>query len=195
MQPMSELAMPDPHSRPAQPNAGTTIGLFIDVANAQDVDFRQLLCHIESLGRVVEARAYGDFRQHHLGPIAIELYVLGVEMVHCPSWPNGGQLEDGTRKRKMTDDRLLEKAIRDLLASRNDVETYAIVISDADIIPACHAIKRRGKQLILFCPDPDTKVGHVLRMCEFDIEPAPMLRAHGCVEARPSSRDAEAVAP
>lgn len=181
--------------RPSASRAGAKIALFIDVANADGVDFRALLASVRGVGPIGHLQAVGDFRQRHLDPVALELYALGIDMTHAPSWLNGGANEDGTGRRKRSDDRLLEKAIRDLLASRDDIDTYAIAISDADIIPACHAIQQRGKQLILFCPNPDTKVGHVLRMCDFDIEPAPMLPVHGYPEEPSSPANVEAVVP
>lgn len=153
------------------------VAVFIDVANADGVDFRQLLARASELGHVAEVRAYGDFRQRHLDQLAIELYVLGVEMVHCPSWPNGGRNEDGTTRRKRTDDRLLEKEVRDLVSRRPSICSYILVTSDADIIPTCHTLRQHGKGALLMCPAADSSLGHVLRQSSLGIEPAPMLEA------------------
>ena len=151
------------------------VAVLIDVANAEDVDFRGLLARAAELGRLEEVRAYGDFRQRHLDPIAIELYVLGVEMIHCPSWISGAGKDNGTGRRKRTDDCLLAKGVRDLLCTRPGVFTYLLVTSDADIIPTCHAIRERGHDVVLMCPDIERTLGHVLRQCGFQMEPAPML--------------------
>ncbi|OGO51913.1 MAG: hypothetical protein A2148_04490 [Chloroflexi bacterium RBG_16_68_14] len=159
-----------------------SIALFVDVANAEDVDFRRLLSWVRELGPLLEARAYGDFRQRHLDPRALELLALGIEMVHCPSWRNGGHPQDGSGTWKRTDDRLLEKGVRDLLGKRPEVSTYILVTSDADALPTAHAVRDEGKRVIFMCPDFENSLGRVLRQSLFQIERAPMLPKEATTE-------------
>jgi hypothetical protein len=149
------------------------LAVFIDVANAEGIDLRRLLAGLARLGELVEVRAYGDFRQRHLDEVAIDMYAQGIHMVHSPSWPNGARA-DGSTRRKRCDDRLMEKEVRDLIHRRPSIATYALVTSDADIIPTVNALRENGKEVILFCPWVQQKLGHVLRMCDVPVDDAPL---------------------
>ena len=139
--------------------------IFVDLANMEDFDLRCILEETRQNGRVEEARCYGDFRQYHIGDMALDLYAIGFMMVHCPSWNNGGGLM------KRSDDRLLEKAIRDTLVHRPLISTYILVTSDADVIPTCHTIREHDKRLILYS-DPEG-LGDLLRSCGFEVRQVP----------------------
>lgn len=151
--------------------------VFIDVANAQGMDFGRVMARARELGRVEEARADGDFRQHHLDGLALELYAMGVEMVHCPSWPNGGYKGNGTPRRKRSDDRLLEKGVRDLLVRRHSISTYLLVTADADIIPTCQSLREQEKRVLLIYNPLNGRLGHVLPTCGFQMEKGPLRQA------------------
>jgi hypothetical protein len=154
------------------------VAVFIDVANVEGIDFRWLMVRAGQLGYVEEIRAYGDFRQRHLDPVAIELYALGVHMVHCPSWPVGARCEDGAAKRKRTDDRLLEMEIQELLRRRPSISVYVLASSDSDVIPTCNALRRLDKRVLLVYPSARGGLGHVLPRCEIEIEEAPVRPDH-----------------
>ncbi len=152
------------------------VAVFIDVANNGGcLNLYEVLNQIGAFGQIEEARAYGDFRQDHLAAFALELYAKGIEMVHCPSWPNG----DGMKR---SDDRLLEKEVRDMLATRPSISTYILVTSDADIIPTCQSPRRQNKRVILFSQTDET-LGWVLRSCGFEMRNAPPKEPH--VQRRP----------
>jgi hypothetical protein len=142
------------------------IAIFIDLANSEDLDLKWIMKEANEAGSIEEARCYGDFQQQHLAEIALDLYALGIMMVHCPSWNNGND----TRKR--SDDRLLEKGVHDTLNRRPLISTYILVTSDSDIIPTCHSIVERNKRLVLYS-FKDEELGKILRSCGFDIRQTP----------------------
>jgi len=86
-------------------------------------------------------------------------------MVHCPSWDLAG----GDTKR--SDDRILEKEIRDCLVD-DSISIYVLVTSDSDIIPTCHGIREHGRQFMLYS-SKDQSLGWLLRSCGFEIREAP----------------------
>jgi len=141
------------------------IAIFIDIANSEGISLDQILNQAGGLGQIKEIRAYGDFRQEHLTNLALELYAKGIQMVHCPSWLNGGGM-------KRSDDRLLEKEVRDMLSKQPLISTYVLATSDADIISTCHAIQQEGKRAILYSP-LDEKLGWILKLCGFEIREVP----------------------
>ena len=142
------------------------IAVFIDLANSLDLDLKWIMNEANEAGCVEEARCYGDFRQEHLTAMALDLYALGVTMIHSPSWVNGGSSV------KRSDDRLLEKGIRDTLMKRPSISTFVVVTSDSDIIPTCHSILEQKKRLVLYS-SMDGILGRILRTCGFEIRPAP----------------------
>lgn len=160
------------------------MAIFVDLANMEDFDLRGLLEEARQKGRVEEARCYGDFRQLHIGDMAMDLYAAGFMMVHCPSWSNGGNVM------KRSDDRLLEKAIRDTLVHQPLISTYILVTSDADIIPTCHTIKDHDKRLVLYS-NPEG-LGGLLRSCGFEVhQVARKSNGHQPDQHLPDSRIAE----
>ncbi len=142
------------------------IAVFIDLANSLDLDLRWIMNEANGAGYVEEARCYGDFRQEHLTATALDLYALGVTMIHTPSWPNGGN------SMKRSDDRLLEKGIRDTLMKRPSISAFLVVTSDSDIIPTCHSILEQKRRLVLYS-SMDGVLGRILKTCGFEIRPAP----------------------
>lgn len=138
--------------------------IFVDLANMEDFDLRDILERTRQEGCVEEARCYGDFRQYHIGEMALDIYAMGFTMVHCPSWNNGSNVM------KRSDDRLLEKCVLDTLAHRPQIATYVLVTSDADIIPACHSIKEHDKKLVLYSNQDG--LGGLLRSCGFEVRQA-----------------------
>lgn len=142
------------------------IAIFIDLANSEDLDLKWIMKEANEAGSIEEARCYGDFRQEHLGEMALDLYALGITMVHCPSWKNGND----TMKR--SDDRLLEKGVHDTLNKRPLISTYVLVTSDSDIIPTCHSVLERNKQLVLYSFKYEG-LGRILSSCGFDIRETP----------------------
>lgn len=154
--------------------------VFIDLANSEDLDLKFILTQAREEGLLEEARCYGDFRQQHLEGLALDFYAMGLTMVHCPSWANGNG------KMKRSDDRLLEKDIRDTLSRRQSISKYFLVTSDADIIPTALAILEHNKNLVLYSFN-DEALGRMLRSCGFDIRQAP--KRTGETNQRPSSQE------
>lgn len=145
------------------------LALLVDVANSEELDFGAILEQARQLGQVAEAKAYGDFRQHHMTDHAGTLYGLGFELVHCPSWPNGATNGDGSRKWKRTDDVLMQRGAMGLLINQPSIDTYVFVTADADIIPACHTLRERGKRVVLIYTRGC--LGLIFRKCPFELIP------------------------
>ena len=141
--------------------------LLVDVANSEELDLSTVLEQAYRFGHLQEMKAYGDFRQHHLTDLAGTLYGLGFEIVHCPSWPNGGTHPDGSRKWKRTDDVLMQRGALELLIKRPSIKTFIFATADADIIPTCHTLHERGKRVVLIYKEGC--LGLVFRKCPFEL--------------------------
>ena len=147
--------------------AAGSVALLVDVANSLTLSLKQIKEVAEGLGVVEEAKAYGDFRQHHLEELATTLYGLGFELVHCPSWPNGGINPNGTRQWKRTDDVLMHKGAMQLAINRPSITTYVFGTADSDVIPTAHMLKEMGKRVILI-HKPDG-LGVIFNKCPFEL--------------------------
>jgi hypothetical protein len=143
----------------------------------EDFDLKEIINRTRDEQCVEEALCYGDFRQYHVGEMALDLYAMGFTLVHCPSWHCGG----GPTKR--SDDGLLEKGVRDTLAHRPQISVYVIVTSDADVIPACQSVKEHDRKLVLY--SSPNGVGGLLKSCGFDLREA---RHRGGTYSQPNPR-------
>jgi uncharacterized LabA/DUF88 family protein len=153
--------------RQPQNNHNGKIAVLIDLKNSIDLDIADVLAKAKTLGTLEEIRAYSDFRQNHIGQLGIELLVLNIHMVHCPShWM--GKRDDGRPILKPTDDVLMAKEARDLLQTRPGIGTFVLVGGDSDMIPTCLAIKAAGKRVVILCNKEDSrpiKVSGALLKC------------------------------
>lgn len=119
------------------------VALFIDTANCQYVNFEKLWASAGAEGDLVITRAYGDFNRDDLQTAAHKLYVRGVRLIHCPSWPCGSdQLKNAADETLMSD-------ISNLLYTRNDITTFIICSGDGHFIPVILDIKRQGKKAFI----------------------------------------------
>jgi uncharacterized LabA/DUF88 family protein len=150
-----------------QINRNRKVAVLIDLKNSIDLDLADALAKAKAVGRVEEARTYSDFRQYHIGQMAMDLLVLDIQMVHCPSYRIGTR-EDGSPRWKPTDDAMMAKEVRDLLQKRPGIGTFVLVGGDGDMIASCLAIKAAGRHVVVMSNTEVSrliKVNGALRRC------------------------------
>lgn len=156
--------------------------VIIDVANAVDADFVQLLREIKEEVGPSEKWAFASFRQRHLDELSIEFHQLGVWQVHCPMWSNGGQEPDNTRRFKSSDDPLLQRFAYSLLEKRPEIKKFIFVGCDSDLMAVMNEIRDRGKEAIFYYNPADASLGRVLAGCGFLMKPFPVRQQRGQVK-------------
>jgi hypothetical protein len=123
----------------ATPHPALT-SLNIDTANISPYGLERLLEMAPTLGRIVVAHAFSDWKRDDMGDLAILLFRAGFRLIHCPSWPSGGVMKS------VTDD-VMAQDLRDQLEVNEDVEVYVLATGDRNFIAVANALKRHGKQV------------------------------------------------
>lgn len=125
------------------------VALLFDTANCRDGDFEETLRIARRHGDVVVSRAYGNFtHHHHLGDMAEALFLLGVQLIHCPGWHNGsGNL-------KSIADEVLMNDVHELLRTRRSVNRFILCTGDGHFVPTIRQIQRQGREAIVMA-NPD----------------------------------------
>jgi hypothetical protein len=120
------------------------VALLIDTANCRNVNFAQLLELARRQGEVVVMRAYGNFANSRvLSEAAQHLFLLGVQLIHCPAWPNG------SGEMKCTADEVLMHDAQTLLFTEQSLSRFIIASGDGHFIPLICEIKRQGRKAIV----------------------------------------------
>lgn len=118
--------------------------LLIDTANCRNVDFTQLLDLARKGGELAVTRAYGNFaNSRDLSEAAQQLFLLGVQLIHCPAWPNG------SGGMKSTADEVLMRDTHTLLFTEQSLSRFVIASGDGHFIPLVCEIKRQGRKAIV----------------------------------------------
>jgi hypothetical protein len=143
--------------------------VFIDVANFLGADISNLLEAVDSMFKREVSRAYADFSRPIFRQIAFDLYAQGFDMIFCPSWNINNGCDGEEVKTKQTDDRVLERHLRDVAEERPDITEFIIAGVDADFIPAALAARGMGKNIYWVDHGGAGKVGHVLPRCPFNV--------------------------
>ncbi len=100
--------------------------------------------YAESLGRVVTARAYGDWSGSAFSKLAIHLKKYHFSLIHVPS----------ERKGKNSVDIQLVTDTMELLRFYGHIDTYLLVTGDSDFRPLLLTLRKAGKINQIIC---DTK--------------------------------------
>lgn len=100
--------------------------------------------YAESLGRVVNARAYGDWSEKSFAKLAFHLKKYHFSLVHVPS----------DRKGKNSVDIQMVTDTLELLRFYPEIDTYLLVTGDSDFRPLLLALRKAGKVNHVVC---DTK--------------------------------------
>jgi hypothetical protein len=120
------------------------VALLIDTANCRNVNFTQLLELARRRGELVVMRAYGNFaNSRDLSEAAQQLFLLGVQLIHCPAWPNG------SGEMKCTADEVLMREAQTLLFTEQRLSRFIIASGDGHFIPLVCEIKRQGRKAIV----------------------------------------------
>ncbi len=127
------------------------VAVFIDVANACELDMTWIMRTARRLGRIELARGYGSFSNwRYLAPAAEKLFLLGVELIHAPAWRNGsGEWKDAA-------DELMIANMSDVLATRLDIERFVVCSGDAHFVPVVRQARARGCEVIVIGPSNGT---------------------------------------
>ena len=146
-------------------SADEPISVTVDASELSAASAEPLRNIISRYGRPVVARAFADFQQPNLSDLAVQLYQMGITLVHCPTWPNG----DGSPKPLVAD--VLAQDLRDQLEEVEDVETFLLVATSRDYIAVANALKRHDRRVVVVAEE--AKVCRELRLCadEFAILP------------------------
>jgi hypothetical protein len=118
--------------------------LLIDVANCRNLDLKQMLDIAGQRGKLVAARGYGNYANgRNLGEAARELFLQGVQLIHCPAWRNGSGEWKST-----ADETLMNEAGR-LLFTEDHAGKFIIASGDGHFVPLVREIKKQGKVAIV----------------------------------------------
>lgn len=128
-----------------------SVALLFDTANCRDVDFEETLRIARRHGDIVVSRAYGNFTHpNHLGDMAEALFLLGVQLIHCPGWHNGsGNL-------KSIADEVLMNDVHELLRTRRSVNRFILCTGDGHFVPTIRQLQQQGREAIVMA-NPDAK--------------------------------------
>ncbi len=164
-------------------NGQKKVALLIDAANCRNVDFEQMLRIARRHGELVITRAYGNFSSHrYLGKMAEKLFLLGVQLIHCPAWKNGSS------ELKSTADEVLMNDVHALMRTRRSVTRFIICSGDGHYIPTICEIKKRGKEAIVMA-NPEVASRLIMEVADKFIPlppvaaPVPTEIFHALVEA------------
>jgi hypothetical protein len=79
-------------------------------------------------GKLIVTRAYGNFANaRYLGEAAQALFLLGVQLIHCPAWRNGSD------QLKSTADEMLMNDARTLLLTEEQVSRFIIASGGVEV--------------------------------------------------------------
>lgn len=125
------------------------VAVFIDVANLSEADMEWIIRAAGRLGKTAMAHGYGSFSNYRgTGAAAERLFVLGIRLIHCPSWRNGGtELKNAADETMMLD-------IQRTLVDRPDISRYVICTGDGHFVPVVRQVRTSGKEVIVITP-PD----------------------------------------
>lgn len=130
----------------AQRREDATIALFLDIENLAihamqqgvSLEADRIVDRVRQEGRIVFARAYGDFRQPFLKGVLRDLQRIGIEL---------GQLSTDAKGKNTADMQLSLDALEMALQSTSP-EAMVIASGDRDYVPLVQKVKRYHKVLI-----------------------------------------------
>ena len=140
------------------------VGLFIDADNTQLSKLKDIFSFVESLGKVVLRKAYGNWvylsRQW-----AQEIPKYGIAARQCFS----------TCPKKNASDISLTIDVTEKLVTGADIDLYVIVSSDSDFTPLAMVIKTKGRKVfgIGRGSTPENFKNACTRFVDIDKIPAP----------------------
>lgn len=128
------------------------VALLIDFENlvrsvdTEDVDCEAVFRLADEYGRVLVANAYADWRMKDVNQYQVDLYGLGIELVHVLGQRRGAVIKNAVDVKMAVD------AVS-LMSTLPHIDVYVIVSGDRDFIHVLKELRRRGKTVIGVSPD------------------------------------------
>lgn len=128
------------------------VALLIDFENlVRAVDEEDINCEAvfrlaDEYGRVLVANAYADWRMRDVNQYQIDLYGLGIELVHVLGRRQGATMKNAVDVRMAVD------AVS-LMSSLPHIDVFIIVSGDRDFIHVLKELRRHGKTVIGVSPN------------------------------------------
>ncbi|MBI4497237.1 MAG: NYN domain-containing protein [Chloroflexi bacterium] len=119
------------------------VSVNLDIANLPPEAPAYILREAAAFGRIIIARAFADYRRNDLGDLPIQLFQYGYQLIHCPSWPNGGG------RLKSVVDSILAQDLRDQAEEDPTLEVFVLGSGDRDFMAVVHALRRHGRRVII----------------------------------------------
>lgn len=119
------------------------VSVNLDIANLPPEAPAYILREAAAYGRIVVARAFADYRRNDLGDLPVQLFQYGFQLIHCPSWPDGGG------RLKSVVDSILAQDLRDQAEDDPSLEVFVLGSGDRDFMAAMHALRRHGRRVII----------------------------------------------
>lgn len=113
---------------------------------ASQLDPGLLVGLAEEYGQVVVANAYGDWRSRELNQFQVDLYRLGIDLVHVLA------KRQKERMKNAVDVKMAVDAV-EIIWTLPHVKTFVIVSGDRDFIHVLKILRRHGRTVIGVSPD------------------------------------------
>ena len=132
--------------------AGGQVALLIDFENLvravdeKDIDCEAVFRLADEYGRVLVANAYADWRMKDVNQYQVDLYGLGIELVHVFGQRRGALMKNAVDVKMAVD------AVS-LMSSLPHIDVYVIVSGDRDFIHVLKELRRHGKTVIGVSPN------------------------------------------
>ncbi|MCH8907587.1 MAG: NYN domain-containing protein, partial [Candidatus Heimdallarchaeota archaeon] len=94
-----------------------------------------LIEYVSEYGKLVIAKAFGDWSQDNIKKLAIPLSQNGFEMIHIP---------DIVKRKNASDMEMITNGI-EIIMQHPNIDHYFIIASDIDFRPFVNALRRNGK--------------------------------------------------
>jgi uncharacterized LabA/DUF88 family protein len=112
---------------------------------SQELDMKLIFNLAENYGSVVMANAYADWRSKSVNQFQIDLYRLGIDLVHVVS----------KKGKNAVDVKMAVDAV-EAIWTLPHIKTFVIVSGDRDFIHVLKMLRRHGKTVIGVAPDNAT---------------------------------------
>ena len=110
----------------------------------QKANFEALIQKSQEFGRIVEARAFGDWGLSFMSTALLyALQAAGFDLVFVPT---GGTQENTPRKNVA--DLYMTMNVMDTMHNRPEITTFVLMTGDRDFMPLVNLLKRNGKKVV-----------------------------------------------
>lgn len=114
-------------------------------SDEEEVDIEPVVRLAEEYGRVVQAHAYADWRNRVFNQYQVDLYKLGMDIVHVMG------KKGRTGFKNAVDIKMAVDTIETIFTFP-DIDTYIIVSGDRDFIHVLKMLRRHGKHVVGISP-------------------------------------------